>query len=313
MQDADTQAVLRGQEFYRLKQAVQSPGDIYELDLSSRSIYIGPDSDISEVQVQYYDPAALPTQIQNATFAVNGPFVARLDSLLATTVPTTGQPGRLLISPVDLVDNAYTPPTPVANKQFNIPAMIDVIVALKSLSSIPGVRADRTFRYPNTPWYTGNVTAGPAGNNGSTNLIIPIYGRRMVSVQVSAGAVGVVVTMSLVTLVTGGMAPQPRQLGQIITPTSSTTSKFTRAAVYRASDAARQGAIYDATTGPPYTQSSAYLESDQPPSTAETVAPAPRGLADLMVLNLAAHVPGGAGTGTLQYADIFIKMSDRET
>src|SRR5271154_733772 len=94
----DISAVIRSQQFYRLKEAVESPGSIYEIDESALAIYIGPDSDISEVQVTYFNPDE-PLGLETATVSVNGPFVGRLDALLKTTIPSTGQPARILLSP----------------------------------------------------------------------------------------------------------------------------------------------------------------------------------------------------------------------
>ncbi len=305
MPDQDINAVTRSQEYYRLKRVVQSPGDIYELTESARAIYIGPDSDIGEVQITYYNPDE-PLGLETATVSVNGPFVGRIDSLPLTKVASTGQPAHILISPVDIVDNNYANPFSVANRRFNIPAVIDLIIGLKPIDSIPSVRADRTYRFPNVPYNEGADPDGPEGNDGSTDLIIPIYGRRMVTVTTAGGAL--IMTMGLVTL-QPGPANASRILGETQTPAIIGPAKFLRTAVYRASDAARAGQNFDACGA----ASTTYNESDQPgPAPFSGVndnGPAPRGMADLLIINLSSSVDS---MGTLTFADVYVKLSDRE-
>lgn len=305
MADPDVQAVLRSQEFYRLKQAVVSPGSIYELDESARAIYIGPDSDISEVQVTYYNPDE-PLQLATATVSVNGPFIQRLDSLPKTVVSSTGQPARLLVSPVDLVDNAYAPPGSLAHRRFNVQAMIDVIFSLREPSEVPAVRADRTLRFPAVPFNRGN--SGGGGNDGSTDVLIPIYGRRLATVEFLGSAIDL--TMSLVTLQPGTLTPAPRTLGTVSIPAASSGTKFCGVGVYRASDAGRNGINYNAAGD---TVAGNYFESDMPPNgraaTAQGI-PLPRGTADLLLLNIKSNA--GAG-GALVYCDLFVQVSDQET
>jgi hypothetical protein len=100
----DVQAVLRSQEFFRLKQTLVSQGDIFELAEGTKAIYIGPDSDVAEVQITYYNPDA-PLGLETAIVAVNGPLVGRIDALNATPVPSTGQPARILANANDIVNN----------------------------------------------------------------------------------------------------------------------------------------------------------------------------------------------------------------
>lgn len=302
----DENAVLRSQDYFRLKQEVASPGDIYELDISTTAIYIGPDSDISEVQVTYFNPNE-PNALETAVVAVNGPFVGRLDSLLKTRVPTTGQPARLLVSPVDYVDNAYAPPLSVAERRFNIPAVIDLMAAVKILPDIPAVRADRTLRLPMVPFTTGK-SVPPDEDDGSTDIVIPIYGRRMVTVAATA-SVDVGIRGSLVNLQPGGTSTIPRDLFDLVIPSTVPPSLFTAAEVIRANDAARQGNTYLADGTP----SGYYEESDQSegPFFTNGPFPKPRGMADLLLLNIR-DASGLPGVNT-RFVDLFIKLSDRES
>lgn len=276
-------SVLASQEFYRLKQVVQSPGDIYEIDESAKAIYIGPDSDISEVQITYYDPLVVGTNLQQANVAVNGPLVGRVDASMVRQVPTTMQPARILAAPNDLVDNAYARPVvgifgpPL--RSFNVPAVIDLIVALKQLPDIPSVRADRTFRFPQVPFEP--PTAGPT--TGGTDIVLPVYGRRMTSIQVLAPAgVGYVLSIYGVAL-QPGINPDPENLGFITQGAAVIAS--TRNIVVRA---ARDTSV--APPGAPIVN--------------------PIGQCDLLVLALEQN-PAAPLAG-LSFVDIFARVSDRE-
>ena len=290
-------AVLRSQEFYRLKQIVQSPGDIYEIDESTKAIYIGPDSDIGEILLTYFNPES-PLAIETAKIAVNGPFVGRVDALLQTRIPSTGQPARLLVSPVDIVDNAYTPPASLAFRRFNIPAIIDMIAALKELPAIPETRADRTLRLSSVP-YEADPVAPPA-DDGSTDILIPIYGRRMATIQVFAN--DATIRVALVNLLPGQNNAE-RVLGTIVLPATIPVVPLNATIVYRASDAARVG-INDPDGAPV-----PYIEADSVGLTGISLTSvAPRGMADLLYINI---LSGGVGAGT-RFADVYVKITDRE-
>lgn len=301
----DINAVLRSQEYFRLKTVLQSPGDIFELDESTRAIYIGPDSDVAEAQVTYFNPDAT-NALETAVVSVNGPFVGRLDSLPKTDVASTGQKARILISPVDLVSNSYVPPVTAAQRTMNVPTVLDVMCALKTLPDIPSVRADRTLRYPGVPYNT----VGVAPNDGSTDLIVPIYGRRLVSICAVGNGIGV--TLSLVNLIPGTNTV-PRPLGSFFIPATIPATPQSYAAVYRASDAARHGITYD----PAGAETGGYTESDQPGgSVLSTFLPLdavqPRGMADLLLINIAMILPF-VGANVTRYADLYIKLADRES
>ena len=291
------QAVLRGQEYFRIKQAIQSPGDIFEIDQSTKAIYIGPDSDIAEARITYYDPD-VPGGLATADVSVNGPFVGRIDSLLATKVPGTNQTARILAAPVDLVDNAYRRPLtgPFANfREYNVPAQLDLMCALNTLPDIPSVRADRTLRFPNTPY----EISAPSGSGG-TDLIIPIYGRRMISVQVvSAAFVGYAMEFYLVALQPGATT-EPKYLGAL-DPVLSASVGLTQTAVIRASSEYLNKVTTGGEPTMPWTQ-----------NFTPTIAQGPKGLGDLLVINIQENFTGGPPPQSTSFVDVFVKLSDRE-
>jgi hypothetical protein len=300
-QPGSPDAVLGNQEFFRIFQPVGGPGDIYEIDSSTRAIYIGPNSDLAEVRLQYYSKQAGGVdKMEVADVSVNGPFVGRLDSLLATQYPNIGQPGRILAYPVDIVDPAYVRPTHplfVPARRYNVPPAIDLICALKNLPDIPDVRADRTYRFPRVPF---NNDAGMA-DDGSTDLVIPIYGRRMVTVQILTPVfVGHFTDFYLVAL-QPGQSTFAKFLGGITKPALSISD--TDSVVYRASDQVSQYLSMGNIFGLAPTGTDNVTEA----------APLPRckGMADLLVINIRPNYapPPPAGYSLI---DLFIKVSDRE-
>lgn len=298
----DVQATLRSQEYFRLKKIIQSPGDIFELDTSAKSIYIGPDSDIGEVQLTYYNPDEA-LSLETAQVSVNGPFVGRIDSSVVTKVSSTGQFAKILVSPTDLVDNNYIDPNSVALRRYNIQAVLDLIVSLRDPPDVPAVRADRTLRFPRVPFE--RISAGP--DDGSTDLIIPIYGRRMVTITV----IGVDMTMgvSLVTL-QPGVSRAARALGAVYVPGVSPILNYvSRTVVLRASDSAQVSEDMSST------HLSFASDAIGNPGTANTNINnsqiVSRGFADLLLLNLA-DFQGGWAPGTA-FADVFVKVADKET
>lgn len=279
MPTADEAAVRQQQDFYRMFTPVVSPGDIWEVDVSARAIYIGPLSDIAEVNVQYADQQA-PLGARNAIVSVNGPWVNRLDVDLTQRISSTNQPQRLLISPVDIVNLAYQRPTGglVPLRRMMIPPRLDLIFCLGVPQNIPATRPDRTIRLPKVPYGEGAA--------GTTDLAIPIYGRRMVSFQFTT-AQAFTATFYLVAM-QPGQNQYPKLLGSISQALAADVRTST--AVFRASD---QVALI--------TDSAAVTYLADP-------LPSAKGQADMIIVNISR----GAGVAGDQYIDMFMKLSDRE-
>lgn len=287
MPNNDVQSVLGSQDYYRLKTEIQSPGDIFEIDVSARAIYVGPDSDISDVRIDYYDPRE-PLGMQTADISVNGPFVGTTYVDLTQEVVSTGQPGRILAYPVDIVNPNYARPLAVGDQPtrvFRLPIKLDLIFALQELPSIPSVRADRPYRFPNVPFEQDIVVS-----NGSTDIILPVYGRRMITCQIVT-AEDYFADFYLVALQPGANNV-PQFLGGITHAASSDPE--TEVVVIKASDSISQidGTRSDALT---------YTELLMP-------LPSVKGMGDLLIVNIGT-TDMGAG---LRFADVFLKLSDRE-
>lgn len=301
-QPASALAVLDNEEFFRIFQPVTSPGDFFEIDSSTRAIYLGPQSDVSEIRLQYFDVQATRS-MSIADVSTGGPFVGRLDSLLATQYPGIAQPARIGAYPLDIVNPLYERPTDamaVPLRRENIPPYIDLICALKNLPSIPTVRPDRTYRLK-VP-VNNDVSGG--GDNGSTDLVIPIYGRRMVSVYLVTPAMVTNYHLNayLVALQPGVDAPAKDLMDGGPVLVVSGTAPIVDSFVFRASDQFKRDAFFGAGT-----------DSGGPFSWTENVGipmPAVKGMGDLFVLNFE-PLPLGPAPGYFML-DVVIKVSDTE-
>ena len=305
-QPNSAQSVLNRQDVFRLYQQVLSPGAIYEIDNPALAVWIGPNSDLSEVRLQYpsgFTPD-LVDQAQVADVSVGGPFVGRMDALLDTPYGSTGQLSRILAYPVDIVDPAYIrPPASAAatpTRRFNLPAYIDLICALEIPSNIPQQRADRTFRLPRVPF---DNAAGGLADDGSTDIVIPIYGRRMVTVQIQTPVgVGHDDSYYLAALQPGTTQIYPKFLGTVLTGAASISQ--TDSVVYRASDQYNQDQV-DVTGSTSVPTTFLWTQVTGPLSPC-------KGMADLLIINLKANFGGGPPPAGYSLVSVFVKVSDRE-
>jgi hypothetical protein len=177
-----SQAVLNGQEFFRLFQLLESGGDIFEIDTGTKALCVGPQSDLSNYNVNFFDFQA-PDNIDEVSLSLGNPIIGRLDALLATQYPTaSGLPAGILLSSRDFVDNnwlpaGWTPPV------FNFPdppvggdviaarviPKVDIFSYLRDPPAIAPLRDDRLYQFPFT------VSLAPPWRFW---WIMPYYGRR---------------------------------------------------------------------------------------------------------------------------------------
>lgn len=279
-----SQSVIDGGKVYRITRELQSSGDIFEIDTSVLAMYVGPESDVAEIRAEYFDKR-LANQTGMFTVSPNGPWV---ESLLSNPVARTvgGLPGVIRVYPANIVKPDYERPAAsptIPDRRFQLPTIFDLNCALSpsQIGSIPAVRSDKTFRV--TVPYSPN--GGPP-NDGSTDLVIPIYGRRFVSITIEAAA-GFVASFFVVTL-QPGVNTEARLLGSLTRATlsinivDSVVLKLTN----DLSDYGGGGGVLPA------------------------FAAGPIGLSDLLVINIAENgltpLPGDPG-----FADLIVEVSDR--
>ncbi len=297
-------AVQNKQQIFRIYQRITSPGTIYEIDEPIAAAWIGPNSDVGEIRLQYIDsvspPQTLVDQANVADVSVGGPFVGRLDALMDTNYSGTSTKGRILAYPVDIVDPAYIAPTGAGSgpkRRYNIPPRFDLICSLADPKIIPERRADFTHRFPAVPM----ENAASGGDNGSTDIVIPVYSRRMATIQLQVPAgVGLIASVYAAALQPGTVQPFPKFIGELAFPSISVA--VTDSLVWKASDSRNESQI--PTTGT--------IGADAV-DLATTIGPLPlsKGMADLLIVNLRPDYIGPPPAG-YSLISMFVKVSDQE-
>ena len=177
--DAD-QYAIKGYKYFRLLTPLTSPGDIYESQQSGHALALGPESDVANVDIAYFDDQV--TSFVNRTQI--GPlrsFVGRIDARNDARYVPSGRPGRVLIWPADLYDPSYVPADFVPDTQsitFVTP-MLDVIQYFSPQDSLVPRRNDKTYRFNGIP------------NDGVQGwIILPFWGRRTATIRLTNGTAG---------------------------------------------------------------------------------------------------------------------------
>jgi hypothetical protein len=173
-------AVQNGQDIWRLKTMINTPGDIYESDISARALVIGPNSDVARMKATYFDPLELD-RTNVVEFSVDKPYIARLDARPAESYPT-GDAARILFSTADLTfPGGFTPDfvplrIPFA-RSIALPSL-DVFVYMSEQPQFVAPRVDRAWQFDTS-------------NPGVEQLwyLVPFYGRRFLEITI-AWAVG---------------------------------------------------------------------------------------------------------------------------
>lgn len=195
--------VIAGKPDWRLFTPLESSGDIYRSDVSARSFVLGPQSDLDSVKLTYYDQDA-PGKASSMIISKDKPMVGRLDAF-ATLEYGTGQRGRILISPNNLVAQAgvYVPQGFTAGDDLIIePTNIDVLQYFSETPDIIPQRNDRVSFYQAQPQVV-------SGGTLSSWYYMPYYGRSYASIVLkpTAAAGSFSYTIYGVTLNTGNGIP----------------------------------------------------------------------------------------------------------
>lgn len=173
-----TLEVIAGRNTFRINQVVDSGGAIFEVDTSILNAYVGPNSDFSQYDLTYYDPQRA-SGLNQTRVASDTPFAGRIDALLRTTIPATGQVARINATTA----NNYAPggptlniPGPVTAEVTLIPPEFDLIFAIGPIDNPPVKRADKNYYFPD-----------PDVGGGETSFVqrfiaVPTYGRASVNV-----------------------------------------------------------------------------------------------------------------------------------
>ncbi len=158
-------------DIFRVNTLISTAGDIYESNQSAHAFTLGPDSDISKVEVTYYDDQA-PDHINQFTLSPGRAWHGRINARLDATYDPAGRPGRILIRPAEIFNADYRPAgfNPAADTIEFFTPRLDVIQFLRPQGDLLFRRSDREFLFERMPIPLGSL-----------NIVLPFYGRRYAS------------------------------------------------------------------------------------------------------------------------------------
>lgn len=166
---------LGGLDFFRLNTPSVSPGDIYESEQGALAFAIGPDSDISNVDIFYYDDAS-PTRMNTFQISPDRGFAGRINARVNENYPVINRPGRILIAPANAYNPAWRPVSGYTGIVEFIDPVLDVIQYFSAQPSLLPQRSDKSYVLQGTTPKAGDNTLDQA-------IVIPAYGRKYGSFQ----------------------------------------------------------------------------------------------------------------------------------
>lgn len=171
--DSD-QAVLRGYDFFRLNTLLSCPGDIWESKQSGYSFALGPESDVANVGVAYFDDQ-VQTFVNQMVIGPNRPWDGRINARNEAYYAPSNRPGRILFYAADLYDPAFVPTgVGVGDSVIQVTPRIDIIESFRPNGDQPAGRLDKVFSYQELPLPANDLY-----------LILPYWGRKTASIRIS--------------------------------------------------------------------------------------------------------------------------------
>jgi len=171
------QYVLDLYKFWNLTTPLSSPGDIYESTQGSLAFCVGPDSDIANVNIAYFDEQ-VPTKMHLTAISparsLTGLIAARNDQ----TYDPPGRPGRILFWAGDVYDPNFRPPgfNPLRDGIDFVPPILNVIQYFSSPPTLVPQRTDRNYLFQ-----------AYSSLGGLAYLVIPYYGRKYAYINFTNG------------------------------------------------------------------------------------------------------------------------------
>ncbi len=168
-----------GYQYFRLNTLLTSPGDIYESTQSGHGVAIGPESDLANINVAYFDDQ-VSTFMQRTTVSPLRAFVGRIDARNDCVYVPANRVAKILFWAADIYDPNYRPIAKpaafnAATDAINFVApRLDVIEYFKPLGSLTPGRDDREFVFQNYPVVLGKFF-----------LVLPYYGRKYAYIELT--------------------------------------------------------------------------------------------------------------------------------
>lgn len=183
-QPSSESAVINRSGFFRLVTPLVSDGDIYESAVGANTIMLGPESDISKVNIGYYDPSQA-NRMSIATCDAQRPFVGPVSAFgdpQSLYTPSNVQ-GNLLFWPTELWNPNFSPFLIVDLFNSNnyrvdyVTPVLDIIQYFGPPPATPPQRTDKTYRWERLPFTINNPSLD--GNA----IMVPYYGRKYASIS----------------------------------------------------------------------------------------------------------------------------------
>ena len=172
--------VQSGFEFFRLFTTLGSDGDIYESAQGAQAFALGPNSDISRVNLGYQDPNATTSgRLVKAQISPQRAFTGLVNAPNGQGNYLPAQrPGKILLWPDELYNADWVPSFIEAGWRLDIvPPVLDVIQYFKAPDpTLDPQRSDKTYHFQRLPF--------PADDTKGWVLAIPFYGRRYMSLKI---------------------------------------------------------------------------------------------------------------------------------
>lgn len=171
------QYALNGYKFFRLNTPLISDGDMYESQQGAQGFAIGPDSDISKVNIAYFDDQ-VPRFLNQVAITPERAFPGFIAARNEVNYVPSNRPGRTLIWSDELYNPTWDPSfiDTEGRIDFEVPVMDVVQYFAPSAQAMNQGRNDKEY------WY--DFIAAPPPPLGTPNawtVVLPWYGRRYFS------------------------------------------------------------------------------------------------------------------------------------
>lgn len=169
-QPQPTPYVVNNYQFFDINTPLSCPGDIYESNQGGHMFCVGPQSDIANINMAYFDDQAAPSLLRQTTISPTRSFVGEIYARNESRYAPADRPGVILYWPADIYDPNFRPrgfSTDDDSIEFVAP-QFNVIQYFAPVSSLVPQRIDKEFTFQNYIVPTGGVLY----------LVIPYYGRK---------------------------------------------------------------------------------------------------------------------------------------
>ncbi len=174
-QPSADQYALNAQQAFRLVTQMVSPGDIYEVTQSGYAFAVGPDSDVADIKITYYDAQSAQQFVNQVSISPSRAFAGYIVAQNDATYMPANRPGVILMWAGNLIPSNGFLPTGFNPDQDRIVMeypILDVVQSFQPTASVTSSRPDKT-------WFYQEVVIG----NTSGYVLIPYYGRKYAAVQ----------------------------------------------------------------------------------------------------------------------------------